>query len=171
MVSSENQNPYFLLAFPIPFTIRFCQIIGTISVRISPPSKFLSDDIFLSDWILSNAIKRFPILGESEYESLITWGRQLHARWPIDHERMRRSTVRLFFFVLDFSSFADRQLFRGIGNERARYRSGRWSGKIHGRADRRGQHRSEHLARRYSSIHAFAHEQTISSGSSSRSSR
>ena len=26
----------------------------------------------LSDWILSNAIKRLPILGESEYDTLIT---------------------------------------------------------------------------------------------------
>jgi hypothetical protein len=26
----------------------------------------------LIDWILSNAIKRFPILGDSDYETLIT---------------------------------------------------------------------------------------------------
>jgi glycine/D-amino acid oxidase-like deaminating enzyme len=28
--------------------------------------------LLLLDWILSNAIKRFPILGENEYETLIT---------------------------------------------------------------------------------------------------
>jgi hypothetical protein len=28
--------------------------------------------LFVIDWILSNAIKRLPILAESEYESLIT---------------------------------------------------------------------------------------------------
>jgi hypothetical protein len=47
-------------------------IIGMIFVSDLVFQVSHSSENLLLDWILSNAIKRLPILGESEYETLIT---------------------------------------------------------------------------------------------------
>ena len=41
-------------------------------IFVSHLSALHNSRLVLPDWILSNTIKRFPILGESQYETLIT---------------------------------------------------------------------------------------------------